>query len=89
MKVKENIYYYKKKNTKRISMNLEMLSTLESLANKLSSVQQNKGILVDNNGNKLHGLSAVIKSAEKAHQQHKESFYSKPTSNNSIKYTEK
>lgn len=40
-------------------MNLEMLSTLESLANKLSSVQQSKGILVDNNGNKLNGLAAI------------------------------
>lgn len=34
---------------------LEMLSTLESLADKLSSGhhQNNKGIILDNNGNKL------------------------------------
>lgn len=78
-------------------MNLEMLNTLETLANKLSSGQQNnKGILVDNNGNKLNGLTAVISRSEKTQHQHhyqKESIYhrSSPNSNNNInsKYTDK
>lgn len=68
-------------------MNLEMLNTLETLANKLSSGQQNnKGILLDNNGNKLNGLTAVISRSEKTQQQHhyqKESIYQR-TSPNSI-----
>lgn len=54
-------------------MNLEMLSTLESLANKLSAVQQSKGILVDNNGNKLNGLAAI--------KSHHHGIKTKPTSN--------
>jgi hypothetical protein len=77
-------------------MNLEMLNTLETLANKLSSVQQNKGILLDNNGNKLNGLTAVISRSEKTQHQHhyqKESIYhrSSPNSNNnnSNKYPDK
>lgn len=75
-----------------------MLNTLETLANKLSSVQQNnKGILLDNNGNKLNGLTAVISRSEKTQHQHhyqKESIYhrSSPNSNNnnnsSNKYTD-
>lgn len=77
-------------------MNLEMLNTLETLANKLSSVQQNKGILLDNNGNKLNGLTtAVISRSEKTQHQHhyqKESIYHRsPNSNNnnSNKYSDK
>lgn len=75
-----------------------MLNTLETLANKLSSVQQNKGILLDNNGNKLNGLTAVISRSEKTQHQHhyqKESIYhrSSPNStnnnNNSNKYSDK
>ncbi|CRL02487.1 CLUMA_CG015433, isoform A [Clunio marinus] len=79
-------------------MNLEMLNTLETLANKLSSGQQNnKGILLDNNGNKLNGLTAVISRSEKTQQQHhyqKESIYHRSSPNNNVtnnnnKYTEK
>lgn len=78
-------------------MNLEMLNTLETLANKLSSGQQNnKGILLDNNGNKLNGLTAVISRSEKTQHQHhyqKESIYhrSSPNSNNntSNKYADR
>lgn len=79
-----------------------MLNTLETLANKLSSVQQNKGILLDNNGNKLNGaLTAVISRSEKTQHQHhyqKDSIYhrSSPNSinnninnNNSSKYSDK
>lgn len=63
-----------------------MLNTLETLANKLSGQQNNKGILLDNNGNKLNGLTAVISRSEKTQQQHhyqKESIYQR-TSPNSI-----
>lgn len=67
-------------------MNLEMLSTLESLANKLSSVQQSKGILVDNNGNKLNGLAAI-----KAHHHHHgiKTNLKQPTHGANMKYSEK
>ncbi|XP_070492178.1 CUGBP Elav-like family member 2 isoform X2 [Chironomus tepperi] len=70
---------------------LEMLSTLESLADKLSSSQQNNKILLDNNGNKL---SCSIKADKmQQHPYQKESIYtnrSSPTSNNhnSSKYIE-
>lgn len=74
-----------------------MLNTLETLANKLSSGQQqnNKGILLDNNGNKLNGLTAVISRSEKTQNQHhyqKESIYhrtSPNSQNNNNKYSDK
>lgn len=86
MKSESNLWNKTRKKVEEkensISMNLEMLSTLESLANKLSSVQQSKGILVDNNGNKLNGLAAI-----KAHHL---AIKTKPISNgSSIKYSEK
>lgn len=56
---------------------LEMLSTLESLADKLSSGHP-KGILLDNNGNKL---SCVIK--QHPYQQNK------PSVNGNSKFIEK
>lgn len=59
---------------------LEMLSTLESLAEKLSSGHQNgKGILLDNNGN--NKLSCAIK--QHPYQQHK------PATNGNNKFIEK
>lgn len=65
-----------------------MLNTLENLANKLSSGQQNnKGILLDNNGNKLNGLTAVISRSEKTQHQHhyqKESIYHRASPNSNI-----
>lgn len=70
-----------------------MLNTLEVLANKLSSGTQNgKGILLDNNGNKLNGLSAVISRSEKTQQQphyQKDSIYQRTSPiNNSNKYSD-
>lgn len=79
-----------------------MLNTLETLANKLSSGQQNnKGILLDNNGNKLNGLTVISRSEKTQHQHHyqKESIYHRASPNSNItsnninsssnKYTEK
>lgn len=71
---------------------LEMLSTLETLADKLSSGQQNNNkILLDNNGNKL---SCAIKADKlQQHPYSKESIYNNRSSpsnnNNSSKYIEK
>ena len=63
-------------------MNLEMLNTLETLANKLSSVQQNKGILLDNNGNKLNGLISRSEKTQHQHHYQKESIYHRSSPNN-------
>lgn len=59
---------------------LEMLSTLESLADKLAGHHQNnKGIILDNNGNKLS--CATIKQ----HPYHQ----NKPATNGTTKFIEK
>lgn len=67
---------------------LEMLSTLETLADKLSSGQQNTKILLDNNGNKL---SCSIKSDKfQQHPYQKEYNNNRSSPNNhSTKYIEK
>lgn len=66
-----------------------MLNTLETLANKLSSGQQNnKGILLDNNGNKLNGLISRSEKTQHQHHYQKESIYHRASPNNT-KYTDK
>lgn len=67
---------------------LEMLSTLENLADKLSGHQQNnKSILIDNNGNKLNG---TINRSDKILQQHPYQNNNRSSPNhNSNKFSEK
>lgn len=65
---------------------LEMLSTLESLADKLASGQLNKAILLDNNGNKLNGtITRLDKLQQHPYQNHNRSS---PTNGN-IKFIER
>lgn len=50
---------------------LEMLSTLESLAEKLSTGHLNaKGILLDNNGNKISTITRLDKIQQHPYQNH-------------------
>lgn len=64
---------------------LEMLSTLESLADKLSGQLNNKGILLDNNGNKLNGITRLDKLQQHPYQNHNRSS---PNANICNKYSE-
>lgn len=53
---------------------LEMLSTLESLAEKLSTGHlNNKGIILDNNGNKISTITRLDKIQQHPYQNHNRS----------------